>query len=58
MATIIPGYSTEQVVSTIANNDTAMNTEIASKAVDGWIAASLTLSGANVIILFTRTIPA
>lgn len=56
MPEIIPGYTTEQKVSTVSNNDAAINAEIDAQAADRWIVYSLTLSGASVIILFTRTI--
>ena len=56
MPTIVPGYTTEQKVSTVANNDIDINAEITAQAVDSWIVSSLTLSGSDMVILFTRTI--
>jgi len=57
MPELIPGYNTEQKVVTVANNDTAINTEITTQANDDWVVSSLTLSGTNMVILFSRTIP-
>lgn len=56
MSEVIPGYSTEQKVVTVANNDTDINAAITAQAADSWLAGSLTLSGTDIIILFTRTI--
>lgn len=58
MPEIVPGYTTEQKVVTVANNDTAMNNEITTQDADNWLVVSLTLSGTDIIILFTRTIAA
>lgn len=55
MAEIIPGYTTEQWVQTVPNNDAAINDAIATNNAENWVVVSLTLSGTDVIILFTRT---
>lgn len=54
-----PGYNTEQKVVTVPNTDTDINNEITAQS-DTWLVSSLTLfnDDSNVIILFTRTIPA
>lgn len=57
MPIVVPGYNTENKVSTVSNNDSAINAEITTQAADEWLVSSLTLSGSNIIILFTRTIP-
>ncbi len=49
-------YNTEQKVVTVANSDAAMNAEITAQAVDSWVVSHLLLSGANIIILFSRII--
>ena len=54
MPEIAPGYNTEQKTVTVPNNDTDINAEITTQAVDGWLASLFTVSGADVIILFTR----
>jgi hypothetical protein len=46
----------EQKVITVANNDGAINTEITTQSADGWLVGSITLSGTDVIILFSRTV--
>lgn len=48
----------EQKVLTVANNDTDINAAITAQAVDGWFVGSLTLSGTDIIILFTRRVTA
>ncbi len=60
MPTIVPGYTTEQKVSTVSNNDVAINAEIDAQAADSWLVSSLTLfnDDTDVIILFSRTIAA
>lgn len=45
----------EQKVVTVENDDTAMNDEITTQSVDGWVLFSLTLSDVNVILLFNKT---
>lgn len=52
----LQGLTIEQKVVTVANNETGINTEIATQAADGWIVGSITISGSDVIILFTRTV--
>lgn len=56
MASIIPGYNTESKVVTVANNDTDINAAITAQGEENWIVTSITLSGTDIIILFTRTI--
>lgn len=56
MPEIVPGFDTQQKVSTVSNNDSDINTEITTQANDGWIVGFITLSGSDVIILFTRNI--
>lgn len=58
MPQVIPGYTTENISSTVVNNDTAINAEISAKEADGWIVVSLNVSGSDMVILFTRTIAA
>ncbi len=58
MPTIVPGYSTQAKVVTVANDDTSMNAAIVAQGADSWLPVSLTLSGTDIIILFTRTIAA
>lgn len=57
---IVPGYSMEQKVVTVSNDDSSINAEITLQAADSWLVSSLTLfnSDASVIILFTRTVTA
>lgn len=57
MPELIQGYNTEHKVVTVANNDGAINASITAEAIDMWVPASLILSGTDVIILYTRTIP-
>lgn len=56
MAVVVPGYNTEQKVVTVSNDDTSINTELTTQAVDNWIAVLFTVSGGNVIILFNRNV--
>lgn len=56
MPEIVPGYNTEQKVVTVVNNDTDINAELTTQAVDSWIATLFTVSGSDVIILFTRNV--
>lgn len=55
---VIPGYQTEQKVQTVSNDDASINAAIAAQAADSWVVSLLTLSGANMVILFSRTIVA
>ena len=48
----------EQKVSTVANNDTAINAAITTEAATNWVVSFMTVSGANMVILFQRIIPA
>lgn len=57
MPELIPGFNTEQKTVTVVNTDTNINDEITAQAADEWTAALLILSGSNMVILFTRTIP-
>lgn len=57
MPELISGYNTEHKTVTVANNDVAMNASITAEAVDMWVPASLILSGTDMVILYTRTIP-
>lgn len=57
MPELIPGYLTEQKTITVANNDTDINAEITTQAVDTWTVSSMILSGSDMVILFTRTLP-
>lgn len=52
----LPGYILEQKVVTVANDDTSINAALTAQAVDNWVAQELTLSGANMVILFSRTV--
>lgn len=55
MPEIVPGYTTENKTVTVPNNDTDINAEITNQAADGWVSVQLTISGSDMIILFTRT---
>lgn len=55
MPTTIQGYTTEFQVKRVADNDTDINNEITTQGVDNWLVVSLTLSGTDMVILFTRT---
>lgn len=56
MPELIPGLDTQQKTVMVAANDTDINTSIDAEALDGWLVASLVLSGSNMIILYTRTV--
>lgn len=56
MPEVVTGYTTESKVVTVLNDDTDINAEINLQGVDSWLPVSLTLSGTDIIILFTRTI--
>lgn len=60
MAEIITGYVLEQKVVTVANNDSAINTEIDTQGAEdpAWVVTNLFIypSGASVIILFARQV--
>lgn len=46
----------EQKVVTVSNADGAINTEITTQALDSWVVSQLVLSGANMVILFSRIV--
>lgn len=50
----INGILIENKVVTVANNDTDINNEITAQSDLGWLVVSLTISGTDVIILFTK----
>lgn len=56
MPSLIPGFTYEQKVSTVANNDTAINAEITTQAADDWTVSNIVVSGSDVIILFQRNV--
>lgn len=56
MPEIATGITYEQKVVTVANNDTDINTEITTQAADSWILNQITISGSDVILLFSRSI--
>lgn len=56
MPEIISGINTEQKVVTVSNNDEAINAELTTQGADGWLASQLTISGSDVIILFSRNV--
>ena len=56
MPELITGYNTEQKVVTVANNDSAINAQLTTEATDDWIATLFTVSGSDVIILFSRNV--
>lgn len=58
MAEIITGYILEQKVVTVANNDSAINTEIDTQGAEdlAWVVTNLFISGSDVIILFARQV--
>ncbi len=58
MAEIIPGFTFEQKIVSVAALDVAVNAVIAAQAVDSWMVSSLILSGTDLIILFTRNLQA
>lgn len=59
MATLSGGATFEQKVVTVVNDDTTINNEITTQAIDNWIVGQIILSGSNVILFFSRTtIPA
>ncbi len=51
---VINGITIEQIVSTVANDDATINTEIAAKGEDNWLLSSLTVSSSDIILLFTK----
>lgn len=57
MPELFTGQNTEHKTVTVANNDGAINASITAEAVDMWVPASLILSGTDMVILYTRTIP-
>lgn len=56
MPTLVPGFTYEQKVVTVANNDTAINAEITTQAADDWVVTNIFISGSDVIILFSRNV--
>jgi len=50
----INGITIESKVVTVANNDTDINNAIETQGADNWLVASVTVSGTDVILLFTR----
>lgn len=56
MPTLPGGITFEQMVVTVANNDTAINNELTTQATQGWIAWQFILNGANMTIAFSRTV--
>jgi hypothetical protein len=56
MPVLVEGYTYEQKVVTVANTDTAINDEIDTQAEDDWIVTLLTISGSDVILLFSRQV--
>lgn len=54
MPELIEGILYEQKVSTVANNDTAMNDEITLQAADDWVLSQIIISGSDAILLFSR----
>lgn len=51
----VGGLTIEQKVVTVLNSDTEINDSITAEAADDWAVTSLTLSGTDIIILFTKT---
>lgn len=58
MAEVVTGFTTNFKTVTVSNNDSAINAEITTQDADNWLVVSLTLSGSDMVILFTRTIAA
>lgn len=56
MPILVPGINTEQKVVTVANSDETINAELTTQGADGWLASQLTISGSDVIILFSRNV--
>jgi hypothetical protein len=50
----IGGLNFEQKVVRVANNDLAINTEIATQEAGDWTVADLIVSGSDMVILFQR----
>lgn len=57
MPIIIPGIDTQQLVVTVANNDTDINNEIAAQALNDYLLSSMYPNGANMTLLFQRNVP-
>jgi hypothetical protein len=56
MPVLVTGYTYEQKVVTVANDDTAMNAEITTQAADDWTLSQITISGSDAILLFSRNV--
>lgn len=54
---LIPGYTTEQKVVTVANNDTAINASIATELPDDWLITLMVIypDGSQIILLYAKT---
>lgn len=57
MPELIPGYTTEQKTVTVAATDVNINAAITAQGADSWTVSQLVLSGTDMVILFSRTIP-
>lgn len=56
MPELITGITYEQKVVTVTNDDTSMNGEITTQAVDDWVLQNLVVSGTDVILVFSRQV--
>lgn len=56
MPELITGFTYEQKVVTVTNDDTSMNGEITTQAVDDWVLQNLVVSGTDVILVFSRQV--
>jgi hypothetical protein len=56
MPVLVTGYTYEQKVVTVSNNDTAINAEIDTQAPGDWVLNQITISGTDAILLFSRNV--
>lgn len=54
----MPGYVTTQKVITVSNDDESMNAAISEQNADGWVAVFIVAVNTDVIILFSKSVPA
>lgn len=55
MAQQFGGFTIEQKVVFVSNTETDINNEITTQSADLWTLSSITISGTDVILLFSRT---
>lgn len=56
MPILVPGFTYEQKVSIVPATESDINTEITTQAADDWTVSNFTVSGTDVIILFSRQV--